>query len=160
MADLRFRRTFMAQFEVEVELACTPTEAFEFLTRPANIRLISPPQIMLVFDTAPERLSLGARMDFRVQAYGVVRSASHEITVWEEQTRFIERQVSGPMGAWEHEHLFKQSPGGVIIVDRIEFTPPGGMLGLLVNERKIRESLEDGFEHRHVQLEKHFGSPK
>ncbi len=150
----------MAHFEVEVELACSPAEAFEFLARPANIRLISPPQIMLVFDAAPERLSLGARLDFRVQAYGVVRSVSHEITAWEEQQRFVERQISGPLGAWEHEHLFRPSPGGVTVVDRIEFTPPGGMLGLLVNERKIRDSLEEGFEHRHIQLENHFGIPQ
>ena len=150
----------MAQFEAQVELACSPTEAFEFLARPANIRLISPPQIMLGFDAAPERLSLGAHMDFRVQVYGVVRSASHEVTVWEELQRFVERQVVGPMGAWEHEHLFHPSPGGVTVIDRIEFKPPGGMLGLLVNERKIRETLEDGFEHRHMQLEKHFGIPQ
>jgi hypothetical protein len=32
------------------------------------------------------------------------------------------------------------------------------MLGLIVNERKIRESLEDGFEHRHHELAKRFGS--
>ena len=150
----------MAHFEAQVELACSPTEAFDFLTRPANIRLISPPQITLVFDSAPERLSLGARMEFRVQAYGVVRSASHEIIQWEELRRFVERQVTGPLGAWEHEHLFNASPGGVIVVDRIEFSPPGGMIGLLVNERRIRESLEEGFEHRHSLLEKHFGIPQ
>ena len=150
----------MAQFEARVELACSPGTVFEFLAQPANIRLISPPQIMLVFDSAPDRLSLGARMDFRVQAFGVVRSASHEITHWEEPLRFVERQVTGPLRAWEHEHRFEVSPGGVIVVDRIEFLPPAGMLGLLVTERKIRESLEEGFEHRHTLLEKRFGIPK
>ena len=150
----------MAQFEVQVELACSPAEAFEFLSLPANIRLISPPQIRLVFDAAPDRLSLGARMDFRVQAYGVVRSASHEIIAWDEPLRFVERQVAGPMGAWEHEHCFQETPGGVIVIDRIEFKPPGGMVGLFVNERKIRESLEEGFEHRHTLLEKQFGIPQ
>ena len=150
----------MALFETRVELACSPETVFEFLVQPANIRLISPPQIMLVFDSAPERLSQGARMDFRVQAYGVIRSASHEIIHWEEPLRFVERQVTGPLGAWEHEHLFEVSPGGVIVVDRIEFSPPSGMLGLLVNERKIRETLEEGFGHRHTLLEKRFGIPK
>ena len=149
----------MAQFEAHVELACTPAEAFEFLARPTNIRLISPPQIMLVFDSAPERLSHGARMDFRVQAYGVVRLASHEIIAWDEPLHFVERQVTGPLGAWEHEHIFEVSPGGVKVIDRIKFSPPGGMIGLLVNERKIRESLEEGFEHRHMLLEKRFGIP-
>ena len=48
--------------------------------------------------------------------------------------------------------------GGVRVTDRITFAPPGGMLGLLVNERKIRESLEEGFGHRHHELEKRLGS--
>lgn len=149
----------MPEFEARVELACTLEQAFDFLAQPKNIRLISPPQMMLVFDAAPERLSLGARMEFRVQAHGVVRSAAHEIIVWEAPTRFVERQVAGPMGAWEHEHFFETTDNGVVVIDRIQFAPPGGMLGLVVNERRIRESLEEAFEHRHAMLEKHLGLP-
>ena len=149
----------MAVFEARVELACSPEAAFEFLARPANLRRISPPQIMLVFDAAPERLSLGARLEFRVQAYGVMRSAIHEVTAWDEPRRFVERQVAGPTGVWEHEHLFEPSPRGVIVIDRIEFAPPSGLLGMIVNERKIRDSLEEGFEHPQVMLEKQLGTP-
>ena len=147
----------MAVFEASVELACPQETAFEFLIQPENIRLITPSSVMLVFDAAPQRLSLGAQMKFRVQAYGVVRSAVHDVTVWEAPRRFVERQVEGPMGSWEHEHLFDPTPKGVRVTDRITFAPPGGMLGILVNERKIRESLEDGFAHRHHELEKRLG---
>ena len=149
----------MAVFEASVELACSPEVAFEFLAQPENIRLITPSAVMLVFDAAPQRLSLGARMEFRVQAQGVVRSAVHDVTEWDSPRKFVERQVEGPLGAWEHEHLFEPTPQGVRVTDRITFAPPGGMLGLLVNERKIRESLEEGFGHRHQELEKRLGSP-
>lgn len=148
----------MAVFEASVELACSPEEAFEFLARPENIRLITPSSVMLVFDAAPQRLSLGARMKFRVQAYGVVRSAVHDVTEWDEPRKFVERQVEGPMGSWEHEHLFAPIANGCRVTDRITFAPPGGMLGLLINERKIREALDDGFGHRHHELEKRFGT--
>jgi len=148
----------MPVFEASVELACTPDEAFEFLIQPENIRLITPSTVMLVFDAAPQRLSLGARMKFRVQAHGVVRSAVHDVTEWNAPHRFVEVQIEGPLGSWEHEHLFESTMSGVLVTDRITFVPPSGMLGLLVNERKIRESLEDGFEHRHNELEKRFGS--
>lgn len=144
-------------FEARTELACSPEIAFEFLAQPENIRLITPSSMMLVFDEAPPMLSLGTRMVFRVQAYGVVRSATHEITEFNAPHRFVERQVEGPMGKWEHEHLFEPTARGVAIVDRITFAPPGGMMGLIVNERKIRDSLEDGFGHRHEVLEKRFG---
>ena len=148
----------MAVFEASVELACSPEVAFEFLVQPENIRLITPSSVMLVFDAAPKRLSLGARMEFRVQAYGVVRSAVYEVTVWDEPRRFVEQQIEGPTGSWEHEHLFQPTSHGVRVTDRITFTPPGGMLGLLINERKMREALEDGFGHRHHELEKRFGT--
>ena len=149
----------MAVFEASVDLACSSAEVFEFLAQPENIRRITPSSVMLVFDAAPQRLSLGAQMKFRVQAYGVVRSATHDITAWDEPRKFVERQVEGPLSSWEHEHLFAEIPGGVRVTDRITFAPPSGMLGLLVNERKIRESLEDGFGHRHQELEKRFGIP-
>ena len=150
----------MAVFEASVELACSPEAAFEFLAQPENIRGITPSSVMLIFDAAPKRLSLGARMEFRVQAYGVVRSAVHEVTAWDEPRRFVERQIEGPTGSWEHEHLFQPTSHGVRVTDRITFTPPGGMLGLLINERKLREALEDGFGHRHHELEKRFGTPQ
>lgn len=149
----------MAVFESSVELTCSPAEAFEFLAHPENIRLITPSSVMLVFDAAPQRLSLGARMEFRVQAYGVVRSAVHDVTLWDEPSKFVERQVEGPLGSWEHEHLFTPTSQGCCVTDRITFIPPGGVLGLLINERKIREALEDGFGHRHHELEKRFGTP-
>ena len=149
----------MAVFEASVDLACSLAEVFDFLAQPENIRQITPSSVMLVFDAAPLRLSLGARMSFRVQAYGVVRSAVHEITAWDQPRKFVERQVEGPLSSWEHEHLFEEIPNGVRVTDRITFAPPSGMLGLLVNERKIRESLDDGFGHRHQELEKRFGAP-
>lgn len=149
----------MAVFEVSVELACSPETAFEFLAQPENIRLITPSAVMLVFDAAPQRLSLGARMEFRVQAYGVVRSVVHDVTVWDQPRMFVERQVEGPLGAWEHEHLFLPTSTGTRVTDRITFATPGGVLGLLINERKIRESLEEGFGHRHHELAKRFGTP-
>jgi ligand-binding SRPBCC domain-containing protein len=149
----------MAVFEASVDLACPLEAAFEFLAQPANLRLITPSSMMLVFDAAPMRLSLGARMEFRVQTHGVVRSAVHEVIAWDEPRHFVERQLEGPTGSWEHEHLFEPISNGTRVTDRIIFSPPGGVLGLLINERKMREALEDGFEHRHLELEKRFGTP-
>ncbi len=59
---------------------------------------------------------------------------------------------------WIHDHLFEATPeGGVRVIDRIEFEPPSGLAGLLVTEDRIRSSLEDGFDHRYLQLETLFG---
>jgi ligand-binding SRPBCC domain-containing protein len=148
----------METFESRLTLPCAAEVAFDFLAYPENIKRISPPDMGLFFVEAPERLSLGARMQFKVQAFGVVREATHEITQFDEPRSFTEKQVKGPLRHWVHEHLFEpDGEGAVTMIDRIEFKPPGGVVGLLVNADRILENLEDGFDHRHDQLEKLLG---
>jgi len=148
----------METFEVRLSLPCAAEAAFDFLSRPENIRLISPPDMGLFFLDAPERLSLGARMRFKMLAFGVAREAVHEITQFEEQVSFIEQQVSGPLGHWVHEHRFEtEEEGSVTLIDRIEFEPPGGIVGLMINAERILDNLDEGFGYRHDQLEKQLG---
>ena len=108
----------------------------------------------LFFMEAPERLSLGAKMHFKLQAYGVARESIHEVTQFESARRFVEQQVSGPLKKWVHEHVFEVSGSGVTLIDRIQFEPPGGVIGLMITASRILENLEDGFDHRHGALEK------
>ncbi len=148
----------MALFERSVAVSSPVQEAFDFLLRPANIITISPPEIGLSFVSAPEVVSLGSVMEFKVLARGQVQHISHEITRLESPDVFTERQIKGPFKSWEHEHRFETDGESVVIIDRISFEPPSGLLGLLVTEAKILESLDDGFSHRHEQLQQIFGN--
>ena len=59
-----------------------------------------------------------------------------------------------------HQHLLEEGPAGhVVSIDRIDFEPPGGLIGFLVTKRKIIDQLEGIFEHRHRQMRKLLGSP-
>lgn len=148
----------METFEARLTLPCSAEAAFDFLAQPENIKRISPPDMGLFFVDAPERLSLGARMSFKVQAFGVAREAVHEITQFDEPGSFTEQQVKGPLGHWVHEHLFEaDGEGAVTLIDRIEFEPPGGIVGLMITADRILENLEEAFDHRHDQLEKLLG---
>jgi len=145
----------MPLFETSITLNCSPEKAFDFLIVPRNHMRISPPEMGLNFIDPPDQLTLGSQFSFKVQSYGMVQQIVHEVTELERPFRYAERQVTGPLKAWSHLHLFEATPeGGVVIIDRIEFEPPGGLVGLLVNEAKLRDSLEDGFYHRHQELKK------
>ncbi len=151
----------MATFETKITLPATLEHLFDFLVRPDNIRQISPPEMGLAFVDPPEVLALGSHVQFKVQMFGQVKQITHEITELDRPGRFVETQVQGPLKTWVHEHVFEShNDSGVTVIDRIEFEPPGGLVGLLVSESSIRESLEDGFYHRHAELKKHFGEPK
>ena len=149
----------MSTFQTETILDCTPEAAFRFLIRPENIQKVTDPSLGLAFTNAPEQWSQGSRIEFQIRGIGPAQNAVHEIVEFEEPHRFVERQIEGPFKLWVHEHRFEPHNGtGVCIIDRVEFSPPGGLLGLLVTENRIEEMLEAGFEHRWRELKRHLES--
>ncbi len=145
----------MAVFETSLILDATPEQAFDFLIRPANHEKLSPPGVGLRFVNPPEVYALGTQFEFKIQAWGIVQTMTYEIVEFQRPGIFIERQIQGPMKHMQQEHRFEIDKNGqLVITDIIEFTPPGGLLGLMATESKILENLEDGFYHRHQQLRK------
>lgn len=142
----------MAVFESRHELNCSVEEIFDFLIQTRNVVDLSDPDLELVLESGPEVLSLGSRLTFSVHGYGIPQQLVHEITMFERPERFVEEQVQGPMRQWRHEHVLETGASGAVLVDVIEFKPPGGLVGLMLNERRIRESLERGFEYRRQEL--------
>jgi ligand-binding SRPBCC domain-containing protein len=152
----------MPVFESRTELHATVEQLFEFLIRPANLQKIAPQEMQFVFVDPPEVIELGCRLTCKAQAYGMVQKLIYEIVEFDAPTRFREKMVEGPLRRWLHDYIIEShpSPDWVTLVNRIDFEPPGGVLGFIVTSDKILEALEDGFEHRSVELQKLFGKPK
>jgi ligand-binding SRPBCC domain-containing protein len=145
----------MALFESSVAVACPVDKAWDFLVRPANLKLITPPEVGLHLVEAPDVLELGSKMLFKVQGWGQVQQFLHEITAFEPQKQLSEKMIKGVFGKWVHDHsLVVNGNGEVVITDKIDFEPPPGLLGFLVTKKRILEYLDDGFDHRRVQLTK------
>src|SRR6516165_7216542 len=85
----------MPFFETSVTVACPRERAFDFLARPANVALISPPELGLSFTSAPEIVELGSRLEFKVQGYGQVQTMVHEITNLVHPEQITETQIRG-----------------------------------------------------------------
>jgi ligand-binding SRPBCC domain-containing protein len=144
----------MARFEDQFTIQHPPAAVFDFFSVTRNHEKMSAGSLGLSFIAAPERFELGSRLEFQIQGLGQVQTAVHEIIEFERPHRYLERQIKGPMKAWRHEHLFVEDEGQTIVIDRIEFEPPGGLLGLLATESRILESLEDGIYSRNVALQR------
>lgn len=145
----------MARFESSVTVEVSPEKVFEFLARPANIRNVLPPDAGLVLVEAPDVLELGSRLEFELRGFGPVQRIVHEIVEFESPYRFTENQVHGPLKQFVHEHLVEPSDGRLaLVIDRIEFEPPGGVAGFLITEDWIRGSLESSFDHRRRELKR------
>jgi ligand-binding SRPBCC domain-containing protein len=145
----------MAVFETSLVIDGTIEQAFDFLIRPANHEKLSPPGVGLRFVNPPEEFVLGTQFEFKIQSWGLVHSSKHEIIEFDRPDLFVEQQIQGPLKYWRHEHRFEtNTEGKVVIIDIIDFAPPGGILGMMATESVLLENLEDGFYHRHQQLRK------
>ena len=143
----------MALFEHEHDLACTVESAFEFLTRPKNVVELGHTENKVTLLSAPETIHHGAELEFEIEAYGQTQSLMHQIVEFDPPSRIVEEMIHGPMKEWVHEHIFEASATGVLLIDRITFKTPGGLIGLLLTESKVQSSLEQGFLHRRQLLE-------
>ncbi len=147
----------MAAFETEINIQATVEELFDFLIQPDNIKAISPPEMGLKFLDAPEKFSHECEVSFAVQTMGQIQEFTHRITHFDSPNLFIEELTIGPLPMWVHSHHFAATESGMTLVkDVIEFKPPGGLIGLMMSEARILDSLEEGFFYRHQQLNKRF----
>jgi ligand-binding SRPBCC domain-containing protein len=126
----------------ETVVACPPDKVFDFLSHPANLVLVSPPDLHLRLVESPERLSLGSRITVQVSKFGIPQKVTTEVTAFEEGVQFTDSQVQGPFGRLVHTHRVEPAEGGSRIIDRIEYEAPGGLLGLILTENRIRQDLE------------------
>lgn len=147
----------MALFESRTDLPTSAEKLFDFLIKPANLQAIAPPEMQFVYVNPPAEIKLDDRLTCKAQAYGMVQQLTYVIDHFEAPNTFREKMVEGPFKLWLHDLIIEQqSPELTTLINRIEFEPPGGLIGFLVTEEKILDALEDGFDYRRSELERLF----
>ena len=72
----------MPVYESRIPLPGPGERLFDFITRPANMQLISPPEVQMAFVNAPEVIQLGSRLVFKpaksATAFGTQAGATRE----------------------------------------------------------------------------------
>jgi ligand-binding SRPBCC domain-containing protein len=145
----------MPIFETQVSLACSPEVLFDFLIRPKNVVTLNPPEMSFLLLDAPEVVAEGSRVRFQIEAYGFKQQLLHEIINFQRPTGFLLRELEGVLKKFEHEHnLIAQPDGSTLLFERVVYEPPGGLVGFLLTENRLRETMEKNFHHRHRQLKR------
>jgi len=79
-----------------------------------------------------------------------------EITEFDPHSHFTDRQVRGPFAFWTHIHRIRGvDRAGInitVIIDQVEYEPPMGPLGRMVNALFIRKQLERTFAYRQKRI--------
>jgi uncharacterized protein (TIGR01777 family) len=67
--------------------------------------------------------------------------------------QFVDEQVKGPFVQWVHRHRFEpDGPAACVVTDRIEYTPPLGLVGRAAAAHLVRPRLERLLAYRHELL--------
>jgi ligand-binding SRPBCC domain-containing protein len=92
-------------------------------------------------------IGLGQDVTWHARHFGIPFSLTSRVTEFETPGRFVDEQTRGPFRSFRHEHLFEPAVGGSVMIDRIHFSTPLGVLGKVVEnlvlERYLRRLIEE-----------------
>ena len=135
-------------------------EVFAFFDDPLNLEAITPPWLgFRVLDAGDRPVRLGTRIRYRLRLHGVPLRWESRIAEHRDRAFFADEMLRGPYRRWYHRHLFSEVPGGVEIVDVVEYTLPFGLLGRVAHALIVRRQLDAIFAYRRAAVASRFGAP-
>jgi ligand-binding SRPBCC domain-containing protein len=140
-------------------LPISKKEAWEFLSNPKNLKIITPEYMSFdIISGADRPMFAGQIIQYLVTPiFSIKTKWVSEITHVVEGEYFVDVQLFGPYSLWHHKHFIKEIPGGVEMEDIIDYKVPLGILGQLVHPFIVKPKLEEIFKYRRKKLIALFG---
>jgi len=134
-------------------------EAWDFFQNPSNLATITPDGLGFdILSEVPKKMYPGLFINYKVSPlFGIKMNWTTEITYVDAPNYFVDEQRVGPYSIWHHEHHFKTIPGGVEMLDRVNYKVPLGILGKIAHPIIVRPKLEEIFDYRYKKVEELFG---
>jgi ligand-binding SRPBCC domain-containing protein len=134
-------------------------KAWDFLSDPGNLKTITPDYMgFKILEGAEEKMYAGQIIKYIVTP--VLRLPLRwvtEITQVEDQKYFVDEQRFGPYSLWHHKHFIKAIPGGVEMIDIVDYKLPLGLLGRIAHPLFVKRQLNQIFNYRYNKLVELFG---
>ena len=141
------------------QLPITVEEAWEFLSNPRNLKIITPSYMSFdIISGAEKPMFAGQIIQYLVTPIlGIKTKWVSEITHFEEKKYFVDVQLYGPYALWHHKHFINKIEGGVELEDIIDYKVPLGILGQMVHPFIVKPKLEEIFNYRQQKMIEIFG---
>ena len=101
-------------------------KAWDFLSDPGNLKTITPNYMgFKILEGAEDKMYAGQIIKYIVSpVLGIPLRWVTEITHVEDQKYFVDEQRFGPYSLWHHKHFIKAIPGGVEMIDIVDYKLP------------------------------------
>lgn len=136
----------------------TKTEAWEFLSNPANLEKITSEDLKFrSLDPLPTEMYEGMIIRYQIRPFLNIRlNWITKITDIDEGTMFIDEQYSGPFRYWKHEHRLIETSAGTEIHDIVYYEIPFFFLGRIAHKLFIRKKIQTFFDYRNEKITNYF----
>ncbi len=139
------------------ELKTGLEDTWKFFSNPYNLEKITPHDMNFkILSSPPETVYSGLIIEYEITLPpGIPVSWVTEIKNVDAPYLFIDEQRFGPYRFWYHEHRFRPSENGTVMVDKVHYQMPFGWLGRLVHFLFVHYQLQHIFNFRFQYLEDH-----
>lgn len=151
----------MYLLERQQRVTRSKAQAWAFLQNPSNLDRITPPDLRFrIVSEVPAVMYDGLIVEYRIT---IPLIGTHtwvtEIKHTREGISFVDEQRLGPYRFWYHYHEIREEADGVLLIDRVCYQPPLGVLGRLLHRLYIRRTLERIFDYRRERLAELLAAP-
>lgn len=147
------------QLKSKQTLPISKANAWEFLSNPKNLAVITPSHMGFhILAGADRTMFPGQVIQYMVKPFTLISTKwVTEITHVKEGEYFVDEQRFGPYSLWHHKHFLKKVPEGVEIEDVIDYKLPFGLMGQLAHPILVKKQLKKIFAFREQKLTELFG---
>lgn len=147
------------QLHAKQALPISKAKAWEFLSDPKNLKVITPDHMGFhILSGADRPMFEGQIIQYVVKPFpGYSTKWVTEITHVRNEEYFVDEQRFGPYALWHHKHFLSNVDGGVLMEDIIDYKIPFGILGQMVQPILVKKQLKEIFEYRETKLNELFG---
>jgi ligand-binding SRPBCC domain-containing protein len=134
-------------------------KVWTFFSDARNLQSITPKEVHfeIIYHDNKE-MHKGQIIEYYIKPFAGMRFFWRtEITEIRKNEYFTDVQLKGPYRLWKHKHFFRAIPGGVEMVDLVQYKVPGWMIGRVINRAYLRNKLKKIFDFRYQKIEEIFG---
>ncbi len=143
----------------EQKLVATIDQVWDFFSSPKNLDQLIPDNMgfKIISSNPLDEMFQGQVIEYKVSPiFNIPLYWKTLISEVEFKNHFIDVQIKGPYKLWKHKHVFKQENGYIIMIDKLEYALPFGLLGSLANQLYIKNKLEEIFQYRFEKVNQLF----
>jgi ligand-binding SRPBCC domain-containing protein len=139
----------MWRLECEMTAPVAIERAFALFEDPYNLAKVTPAWLNFRIKTRePIVMGRGTQIDYTIRWLGLPVRWRTRITDYDPPRLFVDQQIRGPYLLWRHRHEFRETAGGTVISDRVDYRLPLGSAGDLAHVLVVRRQLIGIFRFR------------